>query len=107
MNTVRTMRDLAIAILAIYILVVSIYARTSPAMVGEWLAKRDLAYEAMWADCDCTESLEQKNLLSPVTGTSITLTFNLAQHNTLLGGVITILQLSIQNGFGNNPTALV
>jgi hypothetical protein len=58
MNTVRTMRDLAIAILAIYILVVSIVARTSPEMVGEWLAKRDLAYEAMWADCDCTESLE-------------------------------------------------
>ena len=58
MNTVRTMRDLAIAILAIYILVVSIVARTSPAMVGEWMAKRDLAYEAMWADCDCTESLE-------------------------------------------------
>ena len=58
MNTVRTMRDLAIAILAIYILVVSIVARTSPEMVGEWLAKRDLAYEAVWADCDCTESLE-------------------------------------------------
>jgi hypothetical protein len=58
MNTVRTMRDLAIAILAIYILVVSIVARTSPAMVGEWMAKRDLAYEAVWADCDCTESLE-------------------------------------------------
>ena len=58
MNTIRTMRDLAIAILAIYILVVSIVARTSPEMVGEWLAKRDLAYEAVWADCDCTESLE-------------------------------------------------
>jgi hypothetical protein len=58
MNIVRTMRDLAIAILAIYILVVSIVARTSPAMVGEWMAKRDLAYEAVWADCDCTESLE-------------------------------------------------
>jgi hypothetical protein len=58
MNTIRTMRDLAIAILVIYILVVSIWARTSPTMVGEWMANRDLAYEAVWADCDCTESLE-------------------------------------------------
>jgi hypothetical protein len=58
MNAIRIMRDLAISLLMLYILVVSIWARTSPASVGEWLAKRDMAYEAMWADCDCTESLE-------------------------------------------------
>lgn len=54
MNTIRIMRDLAIALLAIYILVMSIWASTSPESVGNWLADRD---EAWWADCDCTESL--------------------------------------------------
>lgn len=58
MDTVRIMRDFAITLLMLYILVVSVLARTSPAMVGEWLAKRDMAYEAMWTDCDCTESIE-------------------------------------------------
>ena len=58
MNPIRTMRDLAIALLALYILVVSIWARVSPEPVGEWLAKRDMAYDAVWAGCDCTESLE-------------------------------------------------
>ena len=58
MNTYRAMRDLAIALLALWIIILSMWVRLSPELVGEWLAKRDLAYEAMWADCDCTESLE-------------------------------------------------
>ena len=34
----------------------------APEVVGEWQAKRDVAYEGImgeyWMDCDCTEILE-------------------------------------------------
>lgn len=58
MNTIRGMRDLAIALLAIWIIVLTMWVRLSPTLVGEWLADRDMGYGAVWADCDCTGSLE-------------------------------------------------
>lgn len=41
---------------------VAFVALISPETVGEWQAKRDIAYDRIWmewvGDCDCTEPLE-------------------------------------------------
>ena len=46
MNTIRILRDIAIWLLALWILILSMWIRLSPELIGEWLAKRDAAYEA-------------------------------------------------------------
>ena len=56
------MRDFAIFLLVMYVLVVAVTARMNPEWVGHWLAQKDVAYDTIWTewvgDCDCTESLE-------------------------------------------------
>lgn len=41
---------------------VAFIALTYPEAVGEWQARKDIAYDAIWGeywmDCDCTEPLE-------------------------------------------------
>jgi hypothetical protein len=38
----------------------------APEVVGEWQAKRDVAYDSIWGeylmDCDCTENLEDSGI---------------------------------------------
>jgi hypothetical protein len=59
---IRNMRDFAIFLLVMYVLVVAVTARMNPEWVGHWLAQKDVAYDTIWmewvGDCDCTESLE-------------------------------------------------
>jgi hypothetical protein len=59
---IRNMRDFAIFLLVMYVLVVAVTARINPEWVGHWLAQKDVAYDTIWTewvgDCDCTESLE-------------------------------------------------
>jgi hypothetical protein len=59
---IRNMRDFAIFLLVMYVLVIAVTARINPEWVGHWLAQKDVAYDTIWTewvgDCDCTESLE-------------------------------------------------
>jgi hypothetical protein len=59
---IQNMRDFAIFLLTMYVLVLAISARVSPEGVGQWKAKMDVAYDSIWSeyivDCDCTEELE-------------------------------------------------
>jgi hypothetical protein len=56
---IRDMRDLAIFLLTMYVLVVAISARVSPEGVGHWKARMEVSYDSVWseylADCDCTD----------------------------------------------------
>jgi hypothetical protein len=59
---IQNMRDFAIFLLTMYVLVLAISARVSPEGVGHWKARMDVAYDSIWSeyivDCDCTEELE-------------------------------------------------
>lgn len=59
---IKNCRDFAIFVLTIYVLAVAVWARTNPTSVGEWQAKKDVAYDTVWmqwvGDCDCTLPLE-------------------------------------------------
>ena len=59
------MQDLNIIFNLIYkfILFVAVMTvLTNPEIVGEWEARKDVAYDSIWSewimDCDCTEALE-------------------------------------------------
>jgi len=55
---IRNVRDVLISLLVLYVLIVAILYRMQPEKAGEWLARKDIAYDAIWGeyvmDCDCT-----------------------------------------------------
>lgn len=57
MNIAQLVRDFSIAILAMLVVMLLLWARWYPAEYGRWLQQIDTARFEM-LDCDCTESIE-------------------------------------------------